>query len=1096
VLVGCPPEEAFAQLLDDTPPEDIVAEIESHAGSCARCRELLEKLATDAPSLSVQRLARTAARLDTRPPGARVGRYVIERTLGHGGMGVVYAAHDPDLDRRVAVKLLRPDQSGSAAEQRRLLVREAQAMARLQHNNVITVYEVGTADDCTFIAMELVDGGTLRSWLAASPRDWRDIVRMFVAAGEGLHAAHAVGLVHRDFKPDNVLVARNGHIRVTDFGLARLAANHPMATTAAAASGMAMSRVTMPLTRSGAVAGTPRYMAPEQLRGGSVDARTDVFSFSVALYEALFGQPPFAGASMPELEQAIAADAIRPPPPGTRVPARVVRLLRWGLRRDPAARPADLEQLLAELRPALRPRLPWVVAALAGCVLVAGATLAMTTRRPTPIVARPRQALAVLPLAGSAANGDSAWLGPVLAEVVGAGLHAAGGPRLVPIEDIARMLRELALPTTATLPAEARRRVQADLRADYVVSGEIIPAGGGALRLVLRLVDLATGRTLATADERGDQASLAALAMRASAQLRLGIGARTLATSDGEAARAALPTRPDALRAYGRGLFALQLGDNVQAARWFGEAATLEPEHAYSHLMLAMARRSAGDVRKAEAAAARAFALSAGLERDEQLTIEAVYRELHHEYDRAVEIYRALLSFFPDRVDWALGLARVQAHARRPADCQATLEALRRLPPPDAEDPSIDVAEAWCVEVGGDYDKMRTFAARARERAEKRGARLLAARAGILEAHALLRQGQPDTAMQRLVDAQAVFHELGDTGMEVRAIVAQGDLWNDRRNFAKARERYEKVLPTVQAEGDVQTELELLNNLAIGAEPTRARTLYQQVMELARSNDDPFGVILATSNLAMLDANNDEMTAAVKGYTETLRLARQLGAHMFEALSLDNLCGCMRRTGDPAGALANCDQAAAIYAKSSNRTETVSLALTRAAVLDDLGRHAAAAATARQAASDAHTHGATPIEVMALSELATALVNERRLREAGEAIATARARLATESQTEAAVYVALAAARLQAVAAHTAAARLAAAQAAAQAAELAHAGSFITNEREARLLQYQLSYAAGQATEAKAPLTALESASRRAGDLLVARRAAALLQHR
>jgi tetratricopeptide (TPR) repeat protein len=1086
--VSCPPEEAFAELLSDTPSHEAVARLESHADACPRCRDLIAGLAPGLPSLSWRRLTRAALH-ETRPAGARMGRYVIERTLGFGGMGVVYAAVDPDLDRRVAVKLLRPDLPGTAEDQRRLLVREAQAMARLQHANVITVHEVGTVDDCTFIAMEYVDGQTLRAWLAAERRDWRDIVRMFVAAGEGLHAAHAVGLVHRDFKPDNVLVeAGNGRIRVTDFGLARLVADEPASTPSGViAPGPA-------LTRSGGVAGTPRYMAPEQLRGRRVDARTDLFSFSVALYEALFGQPPFTGATPHELLQAMEADVMRPPPPGTRVPARLLRLLRQGLGRDPAARPRDLEQLLAGLRRVLRRRAPVLAAALAGGLLVGGVVLSIALRRPAPIGAGPRQALAVLPLTAPAGDNDLGWLGPALAEVVGAGLHAAGGPRLVPTEDVTRTLRELDLPTAAELPAEARRRVRSDLRADYVVSGAALPAGDGSLRVVLRLTDLATGRTLATADERGDAAALATLAMRASARLRPGLGERALGPGDGEAARAALPTRPEALRAYGRGLLARQLGDHVQASRWFGEAAALEPSHAYSHLMLAQAYKLTGEPKHAELEAARAFALCKGLERDEQLAIEAMYRELNHEYDRAVEIYRALLSFFPDRVDWTLRLATVQGRARRGADCLATLTALRRLPPPDPEDPNIDVAEAWCHESSGDFQLMRTAAARGRERAERRGGRLLAARATLLEARAMIKLGEPDEAMRRLVAAQATFHELDEAGMETRAIVSQGDIYNERHEYARSRERYEKALSMLRAHGDTEGELITLNNLATGATAAQARPLYERVLVLARRIDDPVGVMLALNNVAMLDGNNGDVTRADRGFAEELRLARQTGAHQYEALALTNLCSTRLRAGDTAGALAACAEAAAGLAKSGNRMDTVLLDIGLAPALDDRGQHGAAEVAARRAASTAHALGSASLEAIALGELAIVQVNAHHLREAGETIATARARSPQPTDAQAEETVAGAAARLQAATARTTAARRTAAHAAAAAAAQAHAGGFICDERDARLLQYQLMYDAGQGAEAKPALVVLEAESRRAGDLYVARRAAALLQ--
>ncbi|MCA9693542.1 MAG: serine/threonine protein kinase, partial [Myxococcales bacterium] len=210
--------------------------------------------------------------------GDSIDRYLILARLGEGGMGLVYAAHDPELDRKVAIKLLRGDPTDSGARDR--LLREAQAMARLSHPNVITVHDVGTARGHVFVAMEYVEGGTLGTWLEEQERGWRAVLDVFLAAGRGLAAAHEAGLVHRDFKPDNVLLERDGRVRVADFGLARYglgaAPTHPPAP-AEAPTDMTRTGVSLntKLTITGATVGTPAYMAPEQLGGVDVDARAD-----------------------------------------------------------------------------------------------------------------------------------------------------------------------------------------------------------------------------------------------------------------------------------------------------------------------------------------------------------------------------------------------------------------------------------------------------------------------------------------------------------------------------------------------------------------------------------------------------------------------------------------------------------------------------------------------------------------------------------------------------------------------------------------------------------------------------------------------------
>ncbi|MCY1082633.1 serine/threonine-protein kinase [Archangium lansingense] len=292
------------------------------------------------------------AALPSPPPGHVLAeRYTVLNPLGHGGMGLVLAAYDARLNRRVALKLLRPRwglDDGDDSQVR--LLREAQAMARLNSPHVVHVYDAGRLeDDSVFIAMEYVEGRTLRQWLQQQPRTWREVLRAFLEAGQGLAAAHAAGLVHRDFKPDNVLVGQDGRVRVTDFGLAQ-AAPASDASTPVWKEECALPRTWVePLTESGGMLGTPRYMAPEQLQGRPVDARSDLFTFCVALYEALYDQRPFAGDSEAELLEARLAERITPVPAQTEVPTWVARAVLRGLRADPLQRPSSLRELLEEL---------------------------------------------------------------------------------------------------------------------------------------------------------------------------------------------------------------------------------------------------------------------------------------------------------------------------------------------------------------------------------------------------------------------------------------------------------------------------------------------------------------------------------------------------------------------------------------------------------------------------------------------------------------------------------------------------------------------------------------------------------------------------
>ncbi|MFO0551041.1 MAG: serine/threonine-protein kinase [Polyangiaceae bacterium] len=353
-------------------------------------------------------------------PIAHGRRYRVLDKIGEGGMGAVFVAFDAQLNRKVAYKRLFHDEHASASEQRARLLLEAQAMAKLAHPNVVAVYDVGEEDGQLFVAMELVEGMTLAQWLAIgsaarstkqAARSEREILGAFVQAGRGLAAAHGVGLVHRDFKPDNVLVGADGRARVTDFGLAR-PLRAPLEDPALLE--LDVEGPTRPLGRTapGAIVGTPAYMAPEQLRGAVADARADQFAFGVSLYEALYGRRPFEGRTLRELMSNVLAGRVVPPP--ATAPRWQRQLFLRILALDPAARFPSMEAVLAELeRDHGRGRRLAALGALAivGAATIAGVTALSVgrTSRPTAL-ARGLGPAPTIPTATSAAPARCAAL--------------------------------------------------------------------------------------------------------------------------------------------------------------------------------------------------------------------------------------------------------------------------------------------------------------------------------------------------------------------------------------------------------------------------------------------------------------------------------------------------------------------------------------------------------------------------------------------------------------------------------------------------------------------------------------------------------------
>jgi eukaryotic-like serine/threonine-protein kinase len=377
--IPCPDENKLCALFEGVLAPSEAAAVDAHAAGCTTCHELLGRLGGMFAGSSADQTS-PSGEIDVSGAPARIaagttiGRYIVLGSLGIGAMGVVYAAHDPELDRKVALKLVRADVADEAHREvaRALIVREAKAIARVSHPNVVGVYDVGTYADRIFLAMELVSGTTLTEWLSERPRPWREVLPVFVAAGRGLAAAHAAGIVHRDFKPDNVLVGNDERVKVADFGLARarLTDPPPHELPETPPRDAAQRAVLGTIPRSTLV-GTPAYMAPEQRAGKEADARSDQYAFCVAFYEALYGRRPEGD--------------VRSPRPSRGVPAWLHRAILVGLRPSADQRHPSMDVLLdgIEEKPRRQRRLRWLVFAAAILSLLAGTALVRVHERRT-----------------------------------------------------------------------------------------------------------------------------------------------------------------------------------------------------------------------------------------------------------------------------------------------------------------------------------------------------------------------------------------------------------------------------------------------------------------------------------------------------------------------------------------------------------------------------------------------------------------------------------------------------------------------------------------------------------------------------------------
>jgi tetratricopeptide (TPR) repeat protein/tRNA A-37 threonylcarbamoyl transferase component Bud32 len=683
--MDCLDDNAVIAYVERLLPEPERLRIASHLDACEACLAITCAVArsteatagpeaTDATAATDATVATdptvaTAGPLEPRR-GDTVGRYTLIEMIGRGAMGSVFLAHDPQLDRRVALKIVRSERFAQR-EVRARLSREARAMARVAHAHVVTVYDAGELDDGVFIAMELIEGDTLASWLAAEDRAWRAIVAMFVAVGRGLVSAHAAGVVHRDFKPENVLVDKHGRAAVTDFGLAvepDPPARSPSAASALDDHDQLPIAAAHELTRTGVLLGTPRYMSPEQFRGGAVDARTDQFSFAVALYEALYRQPPFAGATLGELRAAVTGGALRGRPAHTAVPHAVHRALARALATAPAARYPSIERLLDALEaavPSTRRRTAVIVAGIVAAVASATAlVLALGAAHRPPVASRGTPSPAVTSPAARPAGAHPAppppGGAPRIKVVIDRFANHSVDPRLDDTLDL--VVADVLFGSTRVDPRAGVELPLAGTTADALVA-QVIAAGRPAVGLHGSIVVVGAsdgsrdgaGYVVSLEARGSDRVSFTANEYAAgprdlvAAAARLGAGFLT-ALGDPPPAGAldhVLSPSLDALHDYAEAQRFAFAGQFDRAIATYRRALAADPELVDAHQGLGLALYNLGDGPGAIAELERAKQGAAGLSDRKRLTLLGDYFGTLGKYPDAIMTYEQLLARWP-----------------------------------------------------------------------------------------------------------------------------------------------------------------------------------------------------------------------------------------------------------------------------------------------------------------------------------------------------------------------------------------------------------------------------------------------------------------
>jgi len=870
--------------------------------------------------------------------GQVLGHYRVLEQIGAGGMGLVFRASDQQLERDVAIKVL---PSGMLADEaaRKRFRREALTLAKLNHPNIGMVYEFGSQEGLDFLVMEYVGGVAVDARLGSGPLPQKDVLRLGFQLADGLASAHEHGVIHRDLKPANMRLTQDNRLKILDFGLAQFVRQEvDMGVTAS-------------ISETNQVVGTLPYMAPEQLRGEVTDERSDLWSAGVVLYELATGRRPFAFAQVPVL-----IDAILNKPP--ELPSTLNPKLSPGLEmailkcldKDPERRyqsarelRVDLDRLtmpISQVPPAPVPSAPIptvtpsapartparttirpiVLAGVIVLLLAGGITyLYFHGKRPRENATVPlnrRRTVAVLNFKNATSRPETAWLSTAIPEMLTTELAAGEKVRTITGEQVAQMKINLSLPDSDTLTAQTLSQIGKTLGADLVVLGSYVALPGGKLRVDLHLQDVAAGETVLAVNQTGDEDNLFDLVSRAGIQLREKCGAGQVSPADQASARAAFPATPEASKLYAEGLAKLRVFDAVAARDLLQKAVAADPTHALAHSALAAAWTLLGYDEKARLSAKAAYDLSASLSREDRLLIEARYREASKEWDNAAESYRTLFGFFSDNLEYGLSLARTQTRGGKGKEALATVESLRRLPPPVGNDARIDLAASEAWRSLGDFKQGQAFAAQAVQKARAENTKLVLAHALYRQGFALENLTDTKGALAAVEEAGRIYQSVGDRYNFASTLEVTGQVFSDRGDYPSALTKFEDELTIAREIGNRKAEASALNNMANvlvqQGDAEQARKMYEKALPISREVSDKSNYAMMLVNIAGIIKDEGDLAGAKKTYDQALAVCREINDQNCIALSLSAIGTVMDEQGDSAGAKKTLEQAVAL----------------------------------------------------------------------------------------------------------------------------------------------------------------------------------------
>ncbi len=574
----------------------------------------------------------------------------------------------------------------------------------------------------------------------------------------------------------------------------------------------------------------------------------------------------------------------------------------------------------------------------------------------SPSTVSPRRSVAVLGFKNLSGDPQQAWLSTAFSDWLMTELSAGEQLRAIPAESVARMKMELALPDVDSLGGESLARIRKNLGTDFVVVGAYATVGGkpdGQLRLDLRLQDTRSGETTDALSETGTESQLLDLISRAGKSLRTKLGVRAVTVEEAAEVAIALPSKSDTAKLYSQGLTKLRVFDALAARDLLLKAVANEPDYALSHSELASAWAQLGYDENAKKEAKKAFELSSNLSRAERLLVEGRYRELSLEWGRAIEIYRALVDFFPDNLDYGLALAQAQIGANQWKQALDTIAALRTLPPPLRDNPQIDLVENDAARALGDYKRAEIALARAADTAQTAGALLLLAKARREQAWLYENSGRQDQVEGAIREAKQLYLAANDRRGVAQSATLEGIALERQGDYGGAKKKYEESLAIYRETANrlsVSNEYDNLGDVALYlGDLTAAHRNYAAALAIYREMGDQNGVALVTLGLGDVLLAEGKHSEAKDKYSEALEICRKLGNQSREASALSSLAKAQRIEGNAPEAKKNTTQAIAKFEEVGDKIELTHVRLQMAEMALDEGKNTQSASAARLA---------------------------------------------------------------------------------------------------------------------------------------------------